>query len=233
MLFRQLFDRDSSTYSYLLADERAGEALLIDPVLEHVERDVTLLTELGLRLVFVLDTHTHADHVTGAGSLRARTGAVTVCGPGGATCADRHARAGEVLRVGDVEVEVIPTPGHTDDSVSYRTMDRVFTGDALLIRAAGRTDFQNGDPRQLYESIAERLFKLPDATLVYPAHDYKGLTVTTIGEEKKFNTRIAGRTREEFVAVMSALHLPEPKRLREAVPANRACGVMPPLTVQG
>lgn len=233
MLFRQLFDRDSSTYSYLIADEGSREALIIDPVLEQVERDVALIAELGLRLVFALDTHTHADHVTGAGALRARTGAATVCGLGGASCADRHMRPGEVLRVGDVELEVIATPGHTDDSVSYRAADRVFTGDALLIRAAGRTDFQNGDARQLYESIAERLFTLPDATLVFPAHDYKGLTVSTIGEEKKFNARIAGKTREEFVAVMNALHLPEPKRLREAVPANRACGAMPTLTVQG
>lgn len=232
-MFRQLFDRDSSTYSYLVADEASGEALIIDPVLEQVERDATLIAELGLHLALVLDTHTHADHVTGAGALRARTGARTVCGRGGASCVDRQVGAGDVLRLGGLELEVIPTPGHTDDSVSYRMADRVFTGDALLIRAAGRTDFQNGDPRQLYDSIAGRLFALPDATLVFPAHDYKGLTVTTIAEEKKFNARIAGRSREEFVEVMNALHLPEPKRIREAVPANRACGMTPPLTVQG
>jgi len=233
MLFRQLFDRDSSTYTYLLADERSGEALLIDPVLEQVDRDLQLVSDLGLRLALVLDTHVHADHVTGAGALRARTGAATISGVGGPGCADRLVRAGEVLRVGGVELEVIATPGHTDDSISYRAADRVFTGDALLIRAAGRTDFQNGDAGQLYDSISARLFTLPDATLVYPAHDYRGLTVSTIGEEKRFNARIAGKTREEFVTVMSSLRLPAPHRIHEAVPANRACGMAATLPVQG
>lgn len=233
MLFRQLFDRESSTYSYLIADGRRREALLIDPVLEQVERDVAQLAELGLELKLVLDTHTHADHVTGAAALRARTGARTICGTGGAACADHLARAGEVIPLGDLSLHVLATPGHTDDSVSFRMNDRVFTGDALLIRAAGRTDFQNGDARQLYDSITRELFSLPDDTLVYPAHDYKGLSVSTIGEEKRFNARIAGRTREEFAAVMDGLRLPEPKRMREAVPANRACGETFIRAVQG
>lgn len=232
MLFRQLFDRDSSTYTYLLADEQTRAAVLIDPVREQVERDLELIDELGLRLVYVLDTHTHADHVTGAGLLRERTGARTVTAVGAAPCADLHVADGHVLTVGDLSIEVLATPGHTDDSLSFRVGDRVFTGDALLIRAAGRTDFQSGDAGHLYASITERLFTLSDDTLVYPGHDYRGHTVSTIGEEKRFNRRIARRSREDFVEVMDGLNLPAPKRIHEAVPANRACGA-PPVRVQG
>jgi sulfur dioxygenase len=225
MILRQWFDADSSTYTYLLADEASGQALLIDTVRENVERDLGQIRELGLELVYVLDTHTHADHVTAAGELRARTRAKTVAGKKAAPCADIHLDDGGCLSLGEIEVHVIATPGHTNDSVSYRVGERVFTGDALLIRAAGRTDFQNGSPYELYDSITSKLFTLPEQTLVYPAHDYKGLTVTTIGEEKRFNSRIANRTREEFARVMNGLNLPKPRLIDEAVPANRACGV--------
>ena len=241
MIFRQLFDHESSTYTYLLADADTREAALIDPVLEQADRDLEIVSQLGLTLVHVLDTHVHADHVTAATRLRERTGARTVSGRRGAECADIHVDEGNVVRIGRVALRVLATPGHTDDSVSYllvdpdrteRAGDRVFTGDALLIRAAGRTDFQNGDAGRLFDSITGALFTLPDATLVFPAHDYLGRTVTTIGEEKQWNARIAGRSRDEFIGVMNALHLPEPKRLREAVPANRACG-RAPMPVQG
>lgn len=240
MLFRQLFDHESSTYTYLLADEKTREAALIDPVIEQVNRDLEIVNDLGLTLAHVLETHVHADHVTGANRLREKTGARTVAGRAGPECADVHVGNGDVVRVGGIALRVLATPGHTDDSLSYLLVDplhpevlgdRVFTGDALLIRAAGRTDFQNGDAGSLFDSITEALFTLPDATLVYPAHDYRGRTVTTIGEEKRLNARIAGRSRDEFIAVMNALHLPEPKRIREAVPANRECG-RAPLQVQ-
>ena len=226
MIFRQLFDAESSTYTYLLADEATREAALIDPVREQLQRDLGVLRELELKLVYVLDTHVHADHVTAAGLLRAQTGARTVCGRRGPSCSDLHLGRGEQLRFGSVAIEVLETPGHTDESLTYKVGDHVFTGDALMIRAAGRTDFQNGDPGQLYDTITKVLFALPDETKVYPAHDYKGLTVTTIGEEKRFNARVAGRTREEFIALMNGLNLPKPKKLDEAVPANRACGLL-------
>ena len=241
MLFRQLFDLQSSTYTYLLGDPQTGEAALIDPVLENVDRDLQFVEQLGLRLVRVFDTHVHADHVTGAAALRERTGARTVSGRGGAVCADLHAEPATVVRVGRLGLRVLSTPGHTHDSVSYLLTDpeledgpgdRVFTGDALLIRAAGRTDFQNGDAGALYDSITRALFTLPDATLVYPGHDYYGRTVSTVGEEKRWNLRIAGRSRAEFIAEMGSLHLAAPKRLRQAVPANLACGREPNL-VQG
>ncbi len=225
MIFRQLYDRESSTYTYLLADASTRKAVLIDAVREQVDRDLGLLRELGLDLAYVLDTHTHADHVTAAGLLRARTGAQTVGAHNGPICANIHLRDGEALQVGDIEILAIATPGHTDDSLSYRVGDKVFTGDALLIRAAGRTDFQNGDAGQLYESITEKLFTLPDDTLVYPGHDYRGLTLSTIGEERRFNARIANRSRQEFVQIMNELHLPKPQKIDEAVPANQACGI--------
>jgi sulfur dioxygenase len=241
MIFRQLFDQESSTFTYLLADEETREAALIDPVLEQAERDLEIVSQLDLTLVHVLDTHVHADHVTGAARLREKTGARTVASRAGAPCADLRVDDGDVIRFGGVALRVLSTPGHTDDSVSYLLVDpaaterpagRVFTGDALLIRAAGRTDFQNGDAGQLYDSITRALFTLPDDLRVYPAHDYRGRMVTTIGEEKRWNARIAGRSRAEFIAVMEALHLPEPKRIREAVPANRVCGRLP-MPVQG
>ena len=226
MIFRQLFDSDSSTYTYLLADEATREAVLIDPVREQLQRDLSVLHELGLKLAYVLDTHVHADHVTAAGLLRAQTGARTVAGRKGPACADLLVGQGEQIRFGNIIIDVLDTPGHTDDSVSYRVADHVFTGDALMIRAAGRTDFQNGDAGQLFDTITQVLYALPDETLVHPAHDYKGLTVTTIGEEKRFNARVAGRSRDEFIKLMSSLNLPKPKHIDEAVPANRACGML-------
>ncbi|GAC1325644.1 MAG: MBL fold metallo-hydrolase [Thermoleophilaceae bacterium] len=225
MILRQLFDAESSTYTYLLADEATREAALIDPVREQIPRDLAVLRELSLKLVHVLDTHVHADHITASGALRAQTGARTVAGKKGASCADVQVGPGDVVRVGSIAISVLETPGHTDDSVSYRVDGHVFTGDALLIRAAGHTDFQNGNAGVLYDSITKVLFALPDETQVHPAHDYKGLTVTTIGEEKRWNARVAGRNREEFVKLMNGLNLPKPKKIDVAVPANQSCGL--------
>lgn len=230
MIFRQLFDRKSCTYTYLLADETTHEALLIDPVRELVDRDVELLTELGLTLRFVLDTHVHADHVTAAGLLRQRLGARTaVSADAGAPCADVRLEHGATLQVGAVHVEARHTPGHTSGDVTYVVRDAdatmAFTGDALLIRGCGRTDFQEGDSRTLYHSVHTHIFSLPDATRIYPAHDYKGRTVTTVGEEKQFNPRLGGgRTVDEFVTIMDALDLDPPEMISDAVPANLQCG---------
>ncbi|MCG5056367.1 MAG: MBL fold metallo-hydrolase [Myxococcales bacterium] len=225
MIFRQLFDPESSTYTYLVADPGTGDAALVDPVREQVERDLKLLADLGLRLSLVLETHVHADHVTAAGLLRERTGARTVASERGAPCADLRVNHGETLKLGQLDVKVLATPGHTDDSLSFLIGDRVFTGDALLIRGSGRTDFQNGSPEHLWHSLTQVLFALPDETLVFPGHDYKGQTVSTIGEEKRHNPRLAGKTREEFIELMNNLNLPPPKKLAESVPANRGCGL--------
>ena len=229
--FRQLFDRESSTYTYLVADRRSRTAALIDPVQENVERDAKLLEELGLRLAYVLETHVHADHITGAAILRERTGAKTACSDAGPPCADIRMKHGGVLRLGDLPITMLATPGHTDDSASFLVEGMVFTGDALLVRGAGRTDFQNGDAGQLYDSITRVLFKLDDEIRVFPAHDYKGMTSSTIGEEKRHNLRVTGRSRDEFIALMKSLDLPPPKRLADAVPANRACGKTVPVEV--
>ena len=232
MIFRQLFDRESCTYTYVVADAAAGKAALVDSVRDHVTRDLDLLAQLGLELVAVVETHVHADHVTGAGELRKRTGAVChVPRLGGAPCADVPLSDGDEVRVGAVSLRAVATPGHTNGCMSYLVAqgdappDRVLTGDALLVRGCGRTDFQEGDSALLWESVHGRLFTLPDATCVYPAHDYRGHTVTTIGEEKRFNPRLGGpRTKGEFVALMAALGLPPPAKIAEALPANKACG---------
>ncbi|RKH03868.1 MBL fold metallo-hydrolase [Corallococcus carmarthensis] len=224
MLFRQLFDSESSTYTYLVGDEATRQAVLIDPVLEQVDRDLRLVGELGLVLSYVFDTHVHADHVTASGMLRERTRCQVVAGAGGAECVDLQVRHGDTVHVGQCVFQVLATPGHTDDSVSYLLGDRVFTGDALMVRGNGRTDFQNGSAGQLYDSITRVLFPLPDATLVFPAHDYHGHTSTSIGEEKRHNPRLAGKSREEFIDVMNHLELPRPRKMDLAVPANRACG---------
>src|SRR3982751_1025695 len=226
MIFRQLFDQTSGTYSYLLASRRGGEALIIDPVLEKVERYLALVKELDLHLVKAVDTHMHADHITGLGALRDKTHCITVMGE--QTKADvvsMRLADGEQLTIEGLALDVIYTPGHTDDSYSFIMPDRVFTGDTLLIRGTGRTDFQNGDPRAQYESIFGRLLKLPEATLVYPAHDYKGDTVSTIGEEKRCNPRLQVKSVEQYVDVMAKLNLPNPKMMDVAVPANMHVGL--------
>jgi len=226
MLMRQLFERDSSTYSYLLASRQGGEALLIDPVKSEIDKYLQLIAELELRLVFAVDTHVHADHVTALGELRNRTGAVTIMGKESkAECVSRKVTDGEVIRLDGLELGVLHTPGHTDDSYSFVMSDRVFTGDTLLIRGTGRTDFQNGDPRAQYRSLFDKLLTLPDETLVYPGHDYKGWTVSSIGEEKAHNPRLAVASEAEYVQLMQALGLPNPRQMDVAVPANLACGV--------
>ena len=195
MLFRQLFERDSSTYTYLVAARKGGEALLIDPVKEDVGKYLQLIKELDLRLVFAIDTHLHADHVTGLGDLRDATSCATIMGAQSkAECVSRRVGDGEVIKVGGLELRALFTPGHTDDSYSFAMDDRVFTGDTLLIRSTGRTDFQNGDAHAQYQSLFGRLLKLPDETLVYPAHDYKGWSVSTIAEERANNPRLQLRS---------------------------------------
>jgi glyoxylase-like metal-dependent hydrolase (beta-lactamase superfamily II)/rhodanese-related sulfurtransferase len=226
MIFRQLFDSVSGTYTYLLASRRGGEALIIDPVLEKVERYLQLIRELDLKLVKAVDTHLHADHVTGLGALRDRTHCITVMGE--QTRADvvsMRLSEGEKLTVEGVSLDVLYTPGHTDDSYSYLMADRVFTGDTLLIRGTGRTDFQNGDPRAQYDSIFNKLLKLPESTLVFPAHDYKGETVSTIGEERAFNPRLQVKSVDEYATLMNNLKLPNPKMMDVAVPANMRVGL--------
>src|SRR3990170_907798 len=226
MIFRQMFDTVSSTYSYLLASRNGGEALIIDPVLEKVERYLSLVKELDLKLVKAVDTHMHADHITGLGALRDKTHCITVMGE--QTKADvvsMRLSDGDKLTIEGLVLDVIYTPGHTDDSYSFIMPDRVFTGDTLLIRGTGRTDFQNGDPRAQYESLFGRLLKLPDETLVYPAHDYKGDTVSTIGEEKAYNPRLQVRSMDEYVQLMNNLNLPNPKMMDVVIPANMHVGL--------
>jgi sulfur dioxygenase len=226
MIFRQLFDSTSSTYSYLLASRHGGEALIIDPVLERVDRYIQLLKELDLKLVKAIDTHLHADHITGLEALSERTRCITVMGE--QTKADVvsiRVADGDRVDIEGLSLEALYTPGHTDDSYSYILPDRVFTGDTLLIRGTGRTDFQNGDPRAQYESLFGRLLKLPDETLVYPAHDYKGDTVSTIAEERAFNPRLQVKSVEEYADLMNNLKLPNPKMMDVAVPTNMRIGL--------
>ena len=226
MIFRQLFDPDSSTYTYLLASRRGGEALIIDPVIERVDRYLKLIEELDLKLVKAVDTHLHADHITGLGALRDRTRCITVMGEqSGVDVVSMRVSDGDRLEIEGISLGVIYTPGHTDDSYSFTLPDRVFTGDTLLIRGTGRTDFQNGDSRQQYESIFNRLLKLPDETLVYPAHDYKGDTVSTIAEERRWNPRLQVRSPEEYADLMANLKLANPKMMDVAVPANMRQGL--------
>lgn len=231
MLFRQLFDPESSTYTYLLADSSTREAVILDPVREQLERDLLLIEELGLTLLYAIDTHVHADHVTALGSLRERVGCKTVLSAkAGVGCADLGVRHGDRLAFGRHWLEALDTPGHTSSCTSYLTDDRsmVFVGDALLIRGTGRTDFQDGDAATLYRSVWTQLFTLPDATLIYPGHDYKGRTVTAVAEEKAHNPRLGlGKSEADFVSIMAALKLAEPKQMHVAVPANRACGLPP------
>ncbi|MCM1982227.1 MBL fold metallo-hydrolase [Lyngbya confervoides] len=226
MLFRQLFDPETSTYSYLMADEGTREAVLVDSVADQVPRDWKLLQELRLTLKYCLETHVHADHITGAGQLRELSGCETlVPEQAQVSCATRTLKDGETLRLANLTIQAIATPGHTDSHLSYLVNgDRLLTGDSLLIRGCGRTDFQSGDAGLMYDHVVGRLFSLPDQTRVYPGHDYRGHTVSTIGEERQFNPRFQGKTRQDFIEFMATLNLPSPKKMAIAVPANQECG---------
>lgn len=228
MIFRQLFDNVSSTYTYLLGDPKSASACIIDPVLEKVETYVILLKELGLELLYSIDTHVHADHVTASGKLRDLTDCKTIVGTGDVSCATESLTDGKIIKVGHLSLIAIFTPGHTDNSFTFFLEDKgqgyLFTGDTLLIRGTGRTDFQNGDPAMLYESLNGKILQFPDDTWVYPGHDYKGWTVSTIGEEKAFNPRLQKKNKVEFIDLMNNLNLPNPKMMDVAVPANLKCG---------
>jgi sulfur dioxygenase len=226
ILFQQLFEAESFTYTYILADRESLEAVIIDPVLETVSRDLQLIQELGLKLKYILETHVHADHITGAAKISDRTGAqIALSGQARARGADLSLGDGDTLQFGRHQIRAIATPGHTDSCMCYLVGDRVFTGDTLMIRANGRTDFQQGSAENLYQNVRSKLFTLPDETLVYPAHDYKGFTSSTIGAEKKFNSRLnVNISREEFLKIMLDLKLAQPKKIDVAVPANLHCG---------
>lgn len=229
MIFRQLFEPLSSTYTYLIGCEETGSAILIDPVVNAIDRDLEVLSKLQLRLDHTLDTHVHADHITSALHLKQRTGS-KIAAPAleRLACADVHIEDGRPLRVGSIEIAPIHTPGHTDTHFAYVWADKVFTGDALLIDGCGRTDFQNGDSTALYRSVHERLFTLPDDHLVYPCHDYNERRVSTISQERSRNPRLGGaRTLGEFTQLMADLKLPYPKFIDYAVPGNKRCGVCP------
>lgn len=231
MLLKQLFDQDTWTYTYLLADPDSREAIIIDPVVEQVDRDLKLIAELGLELTYTLDTHVHADHVTGSGELRRRTGALAgVAAVAKVGCTDRNLEHGDVLRFGRYTLEVRSTPGHTSGCMTFvveadgQTM--AFTGDALFIRGCGRTDFQQGDSATLYRSVHEQIYSLPDNTVVYPGHDYRGHNASTVAEEKAHNPRLKTVVSlSDFVAIMDDLKLAHPKRIHEALPANMVCGL--------
>jgi len=237
MLLRQLFDHETWTYTYLLADEESGEAVLIDPVIDQLERDIKLLDDLGLKLVYTLDTHAHADHITGSGLLRKRLGSKAVVGANAGTeGADELVNDGSKLRFGGLALEVRATPGHTEGCVTYVTSDHkhAFTGDALFIRGTGRTDFQQGSAERLFRSIHDKIFTLPDDTIIWPGHDYRGLTFSTVGEEKRLNPRVGdGKTEAQFAEIMDNLNLPAPKKIDVAVPANLHCGIVPDSSMSG
>ncbi|CAL1389627.1 unnamed protein product [Linum trigynum] len=235
LLFRQLFEKDSSTYTYLLADVGHPDrpALLIDPVDKTVDRDISLVKDLGLRLIYAINTHVHADHVTGTGLLKTKVpGVKSVISKASNSKADMHIEAGDKIYFGDLFLEVRATPGHTQGCVTYVTGDgpdqpnprMAFTGDTLLIRGCGRTDFQGGSSSQLYHSVHSEIFTLPKDTYIYPAHDYKGFTVSTVGEEIQYNPRLT-KDEETFKSIMENLNLPYPKMIDVAVPANMVCGL--------
>jgi len=229
MIFRQFFDPVSSTYTYLMASGRGREAVIIDPVKEQAHHYLAAIDALDLKLVRAIDTHTHADHITALGDLRTATGCVTIMGEfTKASCVSEQIRDGETLNVDGILLQALYTPGHTDESFSFvldpAHPEAVFTGDVLLIRGSGRTDFQGGDPHKSWDSIVNRLFRLPDEVTVYPGHDYKGWNASSIGEEKRHNPRLAGKTEAEYAAIMNGLNLPNPKLMDIAVPANLACG---------
>jgi glyoxylase-like metal-dependent hydrolase (beta-lactamase superfamily II) len=227
-VFYQLYEAESSTYTYLVGDRDSKEAVIIDSVLETVDRDLKLIQELGLTLKYILDTHVHADHITGAGRLRDLTGAKSAMSlHSKVKCVDILLNDRDTLKVGKTEIQAIYTPGHTDSCMSYLIGNRVFTGDALLIRGTGRTDFQGGSSETLYDSIHNKLFSLPDHTEVYPGHDYRGQTKSTVGLEKQYNPRVGNKkSKSDFVKIMSELNLANPKKIHEALPANLSCGVV-------
>jgi sulfur dioxygenase len=231
MLFKQLYDADSSTYSYLLADEQTREAVIIDPVIEQFDRDRTLIEELELKLLYTLDTHVHADHITGSGLLRERLGAKTIVSErAGVVCADRLVKQDDTIAFGRHELEVRETPGHTNGCLTFVCAEAklAFTGDALLIRSCGRTDFQQGDSATLYRSVHTQILSLPEDTTLYPAHDYKGRTSTTVREELQHNPRLGkAKSLPEFIEIMAALKLPYPKKIDASLPANSQCGIVP------
>ena len=224
---KQLFDRESCTYTYLLIDAATGEGAIIDGVIETFERDMQIINELGIELLYAIETHAHADHITSAGKMREMTGARLVYGENsGIEAIDLPLKDGESIRLGHYRIVAIATPGHTDGCTSYFCEGMLFSGDTLLIRGCGRTDFQSGDPGMLYDSITQKLFVLSDDTIVYPAHDYNGRTASSIGEEKTWNPRLGGkRSRDSFIALMNNLNLDMPKRINEAVPANMKVGI--------
>lgn len=233
MIFKQLFEPNSSSYTYLLGCRDTGQAVLIDPVVETVERDQRVLQELGLKLAYCVETHIHADHLTGARKLKYLLGSkIAGSALDGLACRDVGLCEGELFRVGTIEIHPLFTPGHTDTHHAYLldngTHTLLFTGDALLIDSCGRTDFQSGDANTLYESIQKKFFTLPDETLVYPAHDYSQRQISTIGQEKIRNPRLSGKTAQEFVSIMQNLNLPYPKKMEFAVPGNLECGECPP-----
>ena len=227
MIFRQLFDDATWTYTYLIADPKTKEAVIIDPVNTQIDVYLQLLEDEGLTLKYSLESHVHADHITAGGLLRQKTGAQTcVSGLCGAETADVQIKDGDVFEFADgEELKVITTPGHTPGSISFLWRDRLFTGDSLLIGGCGRTDFQGGNSGELYDAITQRLFTLPDDTLVYPGHDYQGRWVSSIKQERTKNPRLTGKSREQFIEIMENLNLPNPKLINEAVPANRYCGL--------
>ena len=228
LLFRQLFDPQSSTYTYLLADADAREAVLIDPVFEEAPRDSALVRELGLELLYTLETHVHADHVTGGWNIKERLGSrIAISADSGAEGADRYLKDRDTVKFGKRYLQVRATPGHTNGCLTYVLDDETmaFTGDCVLIRGCGRTDFQQGDARALYRAVHAQIFSLPESCLIYPAHDYRGLTVSSVGEERRFNPRLGGELSEDdFVGYMKNLGLPHPKQIDIAVPANLKCG---------
>ena len=227
MFVRQLFDRETSTYTYLIADEASNEAAIIDPVKEQFERDVLLIEQLGFNLKYTLETHVHADHITSSGPMREKFSAKVVLHENsGAECADMLVKDGDVLKLGDVEIKALHTPGHTNADLSFVVEDYVFTGDALLVRDCGRTDFQAGSSSILYSSINDKIFSLDEKTMIYPGHDYYGFTASTVKEEKQFNNRLGnGKTEDEFVEIMANLDLALPKKIKESVPGNTRCGL--------
>lgn len=227
LIFHQLFEKETSTYTYLLGDPETKEAVLIDPVVEMADRDIKLIEDLGLKLKYVLDTHVHADHITASGEIRKRTGAkVGISSAYDMSCPDLHLEDGQEIKFGKHTIKAIHTPGHTSGCLSYHLENMVFTGDALLVRGCGRTDFQEGSSEKLFHSVRDKIFGLSDDTIVYPAHDYKGFTKTSIELEKRLNPRLnLNISKEQFVDIMANLKLAYPKKIQEAVPANFQCGL--------